>query len=289
MSTDEITGPWRRPVNDAADRAGSIHDDATARRAGFRGGTVAGSIHLDQFVPVLLDAFGRDWFETGSVSLYFRNATVDREAVRVACERPSGADGAASSVRTWMKTEEGALVAEGSAAVGADAAPTALAVRDLRAGDPSELKLLRLRPGDRFESRMPIDGTRQQARIRSATLTEPIDWYDGPSPWGGAVASPQTVIDLFSAAGVAGFGDRLGDAVAMYGALEVRHHRGPLLLGAEYDLEGKVVAVGQSPQTEYFWWDGTASDDRGPVATMRMMSRALKAGQTSPAGGGRVG
>jgi len=29
---------------------GSIHDDATAAKLGFRGGTVAGSIHMDQYV-----------------------------------------------------------------------------------------------------------------------------------------------------------------------------------------------------------------------------------------------
>ena len=83
MSEDDvITGPVRTPRNLAANVTGSIHDDATATALGFRGGTVAGSIHMDQFPPLLLDAFGPRWFETGSLSLYFRTATTDGEPVR---------------------------------------------------------------------------------------------------------------------------------------------------------------------------------------------------------------
>lgn len=57
-SSNVITGPVRRPRNMAAHIAGSIHDDATATALGFRGGTVAGSVHLDQFPPLLIQAFG---------------------------------------------------------------------------------------------------------------------------------------------------------------------------------------------------------------------------------------
>ena len=77
-----IAGPVRRPRNLAAEIAGSIHDDKTASKLGFRGGTVAGSVHMDQFPPLLIEAFGPQWFETGSLSLYFRNATTDGEPVQ---------------------------------------------------------------------------------------------------------------------------------------------------------------------------------------------------------------
>src|SRR5471032_1488364 len=78
------TGEFRRPRNSAAQAKGSIHDDATASKLGFKGGTVAGSIHMDQFVPGLLATYGEGWFETGQMSLYFTQATVDAEAVQVA-------------------------------------------------------------------------------------------------------------------------------------------------------------------------------------------------------------
>jgi hypothetical protein len=76
-TSDVISGPVRQPRNLAAHIVGSIHDDDTAAALGFRGGTVAGSVHLDQFPPLLVQAFGQRWFETGSLSLYFRHATTD--------------------------------------------------------------------------------------------------------------------------------------------------------------------------------------------------------------------
>ena len=84
-----FVGPLRRSVNNASKVAGSIHDDATATKLGFRGGTVAGSIHLELFPPLLLRAFGQRWFERGTISMYFLNATTDREAVRAFVKEPA--------------------------------------------------------------------------------------------------------------------------------------------------------------------------------------------------------
>src|SRR5512134_3595462 len=84
-----LVGPLRRSVNNASAVAGSIHDDATATRLGFRGGTVAGSIHMELFPPLLLRAFGARWFERGTLSLYFVNATTDREEVRAFAREPA--------------------------------------------------------------------------------------------------------------------------------------------------------------------------------------------------------
>src|SRR5579863_2897111 len=83
-----LVGPLRRSVNNARHVAGSIHDDATASKLGFRGGTVAGSIHLELFPPLLLKAFGQRWFERGTISMYFLNATTDREPVRAFVKEP---------------------------------------------------------------------------------------------------------------------------------------------------------------------------------------------------------
>ena len=53
--TEVITGPIWAARNWSADEGeGSIHDDATASKLGFRGGTVAGDIHMNQFPPVLV-------------------------------------------------------------------------------------------------------------------------------------------------------------------------------------------------------------------------------------------
>ncbi len=93
-SDGTLTGRAIAARNWSADAQGSIHDDATASKLGFRGGTVAGSIHMDQFVPVLLEAFGSSWFETGYLSLRFLNATTDREVVRAHAADPLDAKGA---------------------------------------------------------------------------------------------------------------------------------------------------------------------------------------------------
>ena len=69
---------------------GSIHDDATAAKLGFRGGTVAGSIHMDQYAALLVELYGQRWFERGALSVYFLNATVDGEAVTASAEAHPG-------------------------------------------------------------------------------------------------------------------------------------------------------------------------------------------------------
>ena len=58
-------GPVRKPRNSAANEKGSIHDDAVAQKLGFRGGTVAASLHMEQFPPLLLHMFGPRWWECG--------------------------------------------------------------------------------------------------------------------------------------------------------------------------------------------------------------------------------
>jgi hypothetical protein len=92
-SRDIKQGPlWAARNWSANDGAGSIHDDATAAELGFRGGTVAGDVHMNQFPPVLIDLFGKDWFEQGYLSLIFRNATIDREQVQVFAEAPTASE-----------------------------------------------------------------------------------------------------------------------------------------------------------------------------------------------------
>ncbi|MDD9970999.1 MAG: hypothetical protein OXR73_32470, partial [Myxococcales bacterium] len=59
-----LAGPVRTPRNSAKHAgAGSIHDDATAQKLGFRGGTVAGSLHMEQFPPLFIEAFGDTWLQ----------------------------------------------------------------------------------------------------------------------------------------------------------------------------------------------------------------------------------
>jgi acyl dehydratase len=281
-TSDAITGPVRQPRNLAAHIVGSIHDDDTAAALGFRGGTVAGSVHLDQFPPLLLQAFGQRWFETGNLSLYFRHATTDGEAVQAFVERPP-AGGHDPQIRAWMTTPAGELVAEGTAAVGDPRVPSALHQRDLRPADPAELRILTaLKAGQVLgDLRAAANGERQRSVIEQQAMTEPLDWYTGSSPWGGPIASPSGVVGLLYSHLLADAKEAMGEHVGLFGAIEIRFRAGPVFLDRVYRVTGEVAAVSQTPKTEVLWFDSRALDDRDePVAQMRMMLRQMK--QSSP-------
>jgi len=62
------------------------------------------------------------------------------------------------------------------------------------------------------------------------------------------------------------------------GAFEIAFENGPVLLDRDYWIEGTVLGVGESPKTEYLWWDAATSDAEGRVvARMRHLLRFLKA------------
>jgi hypothetical protein len=274
-----IAGPVREPRNRAAQVTGSIHDDATASKLGFRGGTVAGSVHMDQFPPLLLEAFGPAWFETGSLSLYFRNATTDGEPVQAFVERPA-AGVTDTQVRAWMTTPDGTLVAEGTASAGQPGELSALFSRDLRPADRSQLRILSaLRPGDSLgDLHASVNGADQRTIIDQGGMTEPLDWYTGPSPWGGPIAAPSRIVQLLYRDLTATAKEAMGPHVGLFGAIEIRFRSGPVLADQAYRVTGEVVTLTESPKTEALWFDSHAADDAGtPVADMRMYLRQLKA------------
>ena len=212
-----ITGEYRESINAANHEGGGIHDDKTATKLGFRGGTVAGSIHLDLFPPVLLEAFGKEWFETGSLSIGFKNATLSQEPVRAMLE------GDGNQVRAWIERNDGMLVGEGTASVGKHDAPTALRSLDLTAHEaPAPRILAGVRAGDEIPtSRHHVSARRQEELLDKGLVTEVLDWYRGDSPWGGAVVLPQQVIHVLYTAAVA----HLNPIVTKHGG-HITLHRG---------------------------------------------------------------
>jgi hypothetical protein len=116
------------------------------------------------------------------------------------------------------------------------------------------------------------------------SITEPLDWYFGDSPWGGPIANPSAVVGLLWQKATRTFGAHSGGAVGLFGAIEIRHHRGPVFVDRPYQVAGEIVAVGQSPKTEYVWFDTRASDAGGVVAAMRMQLRWMKASSSKYAG-----
>jgi hypothetical protein len=286
MSTIEhgmLRGPIRTPINAHQDAPNSIHNDGVAGSLGFRGGTVAGSVHMDQFPPVLVDAFGPAWFETGSLSLQFRNATTSGEPVIAMVGQPDAEALSAGAVQVpaRMETPDGTLVAEGTASIGDHGLSTHLESIDLRGSDPSELRMFpHLEVGQEIVSYdETIDAGAAVGTAGSRLITEPLAWYSGLSPWGGPVASPSRAVSLLWRRTSAELTRSTGGAVGLFGSIEVRHHGGPLLADHTYRVSSRVAAIGASPKTEYVWFDSDAHEPDGGerVASMRMQLRWMKA------------
>ncbi|MFC2006120.1 hypothetical protein ACFLVG_04100 [Chloroflexota bacterium] len=276
---DEITvkdgymyGAWRRTVNTSIDVKDSIHDDETAKKVGMRGGAVAGTNHLDLFIPVLLKAFGQRWFEQGSLSIYYTYATRDREEVRAVIGVPL--EGAKDvQVEAWLEMPDGHTVGKGTASVGEPEELSALMAVELKSSDSGEPRILAgLKAGDELPSRDVVI-TQEEVNKRLEVTTDPLDWYKGGSPWGGAVLPPRTMYDAM----VIGYEQRKIEAVGFFGATELRNVNGPIKVGVPYRVTSNIVYVGTSPKTEYFWYDSYLDDKDGKrVAEMRHMLRFMK-------------
>lgn len=254
-------GPFRTPRNTAQEIKGSIHDDATASKLGFKGGTVAGSIHMDQFVPALLDLHGDAWFETGGLSLMFKQATVDGEAVRAVV-----APGAERAALT-MFNEAGALICEGTANLGGDAGSEL--ARRLKAQEPPATGALRilaaLKVGDEAAD-IPLSVAPEALAKRLETITEMLPAY-GPDS---LILPPSMAVVLAHGARAFVVGSA-GKAVGLFGALEVQHLAGPLKAGVDYLGRTRVHALAESPKTEAAWYDVTIADKASGRDIARVM------------------
>ena len=129
---DELAGPWREPKQMLSaqqyDSHASIHDDETAKRLGFQGGTIEGPTHFSQFEPLGTCLWGRAWFETGCISAHYRAPVFAGEQVRAFVTKPAPG---AKQTTIAMRKRDGTEVLAGTMSVnnGASRAPTALEAR----------------------------------------------------------------------------------------------------------------------------------------------------------------
>jgi len=251
---DELiwTSEFRKPRNSAAEVKGSIHDDATASKLGFRGGTVAGSIHMDQFVPGLLKLYGDQWFETGGMSLYFTKATVDAEAVQATVE--AGVERA----RLTMHDEPGDQICEGTASPGRD--PGSELAKRLEAQTPAAPGSLRilaaLAVGDEIRD-IPVRVEPDHLKRSLERLTEPLDIYRDE-----LVLPPSHVVHLTHQARKHVLG-KATSAVGLFGALETEQLAGPLKAGEDYVARTRMLKLTESPKTENAWYEVLVADQAG--------------------------
>ncbi len=110
----ELIGPLRVPRQMLAaqtyDDHNSIHDNATAQKYGFKGGTIEGPTHFSQFAPLCVALWGPQWLAQGSLSAHYRNACFEGDKVRALVTKPSNG---ATQTTIRMEREDGTEILRG--------------------------------------------------------------------------------------------------------------------------------------------------------------------------------
>lgn len=278
MSSDVLAGPVRHPRNLEQSIAGSIHADETAQRLGLRGGTVAGSLHMEQFPPLLMHALGEDWWREGGLSLYFRYATTDYEGVQCSCRPPGANLESGDQIDVWMNMEDGRRVAEGTAWVGSLRAKTPLEKRVETVPPVEDLRIFAALGTGRDLDGIPVRISQADLESRLSVIVEPLEIYSQEDTNDGRVLPPSLLVRAMTE-----YQQTLLDGwpnlgVGLYGAIEIEHLTGPCFVEHGYEVRGRVLAVGETPKTEYFWYESTLSEPKGDDrARMLMMLRFMKA------------
>jgi hypothetical protein len=287
----ELVGPWQAPRQmlqaQSYDSHASIHDDATAQKLGFQGGTIEGPTHFSQFVPLCIQQWGADWFRTGCLSAHYRNPVFEGEEVRAILVKPL--NGARQGEIRMIKRDS-TEVLQGTASFGLNAPPTAL---ELRLGelkpltDPVILRDVRLgMRTERARVRMAFEQNMGELypfslRQKLQVITENSPLYTSTldNPFGRPIIPMEMLSVLFQ---YKAREDRLptrGPAVGLFADQEIRLLNGPLFVDQDYELEREVVAMSGSRRTESLWVRTTVFDPAAaasPVATMLLNHAILK-------------
>jgi hypothetical protein len=264
-----LYGPFRAPRQMLAHQEYgghvSLHDDATAKKLGFAAaGPIEGPTHFSQFVPLLERAWGREWFETGCLSIHFKNPCVEGDEVRAWVEAPANGS---RLTRVGMDKRDGTEVLTGTASIGQSPPESELERRVRTLPPPGELVILAdLRVGMKGKGlehvRMDHDVAMGKLypfslRDKLEVITENSPWYaeatGSSSPWGRAIVPLEMVSVLTGyTGGYAGWAVKQ-PSIGLIGDLEVRMLRGPLFVGEDYVLDREIVALSDGRRTESYW------------------------------------
>lgn len=267
---DLLTGPFRAPHNGFQQASGSIHNDEVASKLGFKGGTVPGSVHMDQFVPMMVELYGEAWFETGDMSLHFSQATVDREEVQAAVQPGE------PRAMLQMFNRAGQQVCVGTASPKARDEGSELARRMAQqtVADSARLRIYAdIRVGD-TTSDIPMKVSRESYDNSLGRITEQLAIYDAKG-----VLSPAHVVRLAHMSRPFVLAKSKSPYVGLFGALEVRHLAGPVLADRDYVGRTTMRKITESPRTENVWYDVDVADAATgeDVAAVTFLIRAMKA------------
>jgi hypothetical protein len=288
-TAEALIGPWRQPRQmlqaQTYDAHASIHDDATAQKLGFKGGTIEGPTHFSQFAPLGERLWGRAWFETGCLSAHYRSVCYEDEEVQAILSKPLPGSG---QCQIQMVKRDGTEVLRGTASAGDGGLPTALdqrltelkpladpvILRDVKVGMKTARQTVRMDLDQNMGELYPFS-----LEDKLKVITEPSPYYQNGqgSPWGRPVIPIEMLSVLFQ---YRAREDRLpvrGPAVGLFADQEIRLTRGPLFVGEEYQTEREVIALSGSRRTESLWVRTIVfASDGAPVATMLLNLASIK-------------
>ncbi|BCW88570.1 hypothetical protein sos41_17110 [Alphaproteobacteria bacterium SO-S41] len=281
-----LTGPWRGPRQMlAAQEYGghaSIHDDATAQKLGFKGGTIEGPTHFSQVVPLGVKLWGERFLSEGNISAHYRNACFEGDKVRALVTVP---EVGATQAELRLEREDGVEVLKGTIGVGGGdtsalttrlsglPAPHMLVVlRDVRVGMKTPRQSVTMGADQNMGALYPFSLSQKLERI-----TENSPWYaSGENPFGRAIVPFEMVSVLLNHVG-SSFPVK-GPAVGLFADQEIRMVKGPLFVGAPYEIEREVVGLSESKRTESMWvlTKVFAPGGSDMLATMLLNSATMK-------------
>ncbi len=286
-----LSGPLRAPKQMLQEQEysghSSIHDDAMAEKLGFRAGPIEGPTHFSLFAPLMVEVWGKAWFERGCLSSHFQNMVVEGEETRAFVEIPKPG---ATSTKAWAEKADGTPVLEASASLGLDRGQTLLDKRMAALRPPEKLVILAdLKVGmtGAAEERVRMEPDQNMGHLypfslneKLAKITENSPWYsdDKASPWGRAIIPMEMVSVLAEYSSRQAALPVKGPAVGLFADQEIRMIDGPLFVGEEYVLRREVVALSESKRTESYWVRTRIYDSSGlrQVAEMLLNHATLK-------------
>jgi hypothetical protein len=264
--TDEaFVGPWRSPRQMLAaqeyDSHASIHDDATAQKLGFKGGTIEGPTHFSQFVPLCVAAWGTSWLEHGCLSAHYRNPCFEGDRVRAFLAKPAPDEHRAA---IWMQREDGTEVLRGTASIGPEHPRTALDERLKELRPPEPRVILRDVEVGMRSPRLSVhmDFNQHMGSLypfsladKLKVITENSPWYSQPdaSPWHRAIIPFEMISVLLNYSTWSVQFPVKTPVVGLFADQEIRLLAGPLFVGETYEIEREVVALSGSRRTESMW------------------------------------
>ena len=293
-SNEILAGELREPKQMLAEQEygghQSIHDDEMAEKLGFQAGPIEGPTHFSQFVPLLVELWGKKWLEQGCLSSHFLNMCFEGDQVRAFVERP---DAGKNITRIWAEKADGTPVLAGTASI-PDAngvyPESELDARVARLTLPGPLKILKnLTVGMRGKvvDTIRMDFEQNMGKLYPFSLkqkldviTETLPAYDPATavdtPWAQAIIPLEMISVLAEYSSDLAAWPVNGPAVGLFADMEIKVTDGPLLVGDCYMIEREIVCISESRRTESYWVRSRIKDpSTGKVKAEVLLNHAM--------------